>query len=257
MSYTIDHSHDATAFTRGRQGHRIKYIVVHHWDDPAKHPTFEGTIRWFERGGNNTSAHYVAEAGRVAQLVADGNTAYHAGNWVKNLESIGIECNPRCNEADKATVAELIRDLQAKHGPLTILGHKDCTSTDCPGRYYPPTSVLAPWLGGGGGAGNAKPATTTTAPSGDLNALADAVLRGDYGNGEERKRRLGSKYSAVQAIVNQRLGYGSATTSAGPDLNALADAVIRGEFGNGDERRRRLGANYAAEQRIVNRKLGY
>lgn len=31
------------------------------------------------------------------------------------------------------------------------------------------------------------------------------MIRGEYGNGEERKRRLGSLYSAVQARVNQLL----------------------------------------------------
>lgn len=48
-------------------------------------------------------------------------------------------------------------------------------------------------------------ATTTT----DLNALATAVIRGDYGNGADRQARLGGNYSAVMAIVNARLGGGS------------------------------------------------
>ena len=39
----------------------------------------------------------------------------------------------------------------------------------------------------------------------DIDALARAVIRGDYGNGEERKRRLGNLYDAVQARVNQLL----------------------------------------------------
>ena len=47
----------------------------------------------------------------------------------------------------------------------------------------------------------AKPA----APN--IDAPADAVIRGDYGNGDERKRRLGNLYGAVQARVNQKLGY--------------------------------------------------
>lgn len=38
-----------------------------------------------------------------------------------------------------------------------------------------------------------------------INKLADEVLRGKYGNGSERKRRLGSDYEAVQAEVNRRL----------------------------------------------------
>ena len=39
----------------------------------------------------------------------------------------------------------------------------------------------------------------------DIDALARAVIRGEYGNGEERKSRLGSLYDAVQARVNEIL----------------------------------------------------
>lgn len=38
-----------------------------------------------------------------------------------------------------------------------------------------------------------------------INKLADEVLQGKYGNGSERKKRLGSDYEAVQAEVNRRL----------------------------------------------------
>ena len=40
--------------------------------------------------------------------------------------------------------------------------------------------------------------------------VASRVMRGDYGNGEERKRRLaqdGYNYAMVQNEVNRRLGY--------------------------------------------------
>ena len=36
---------------------------------------------------------------------------------------------------------------------------------------------------------------------------ADAVIRGDYGNGEERRRQLGDHYGRIQNIVNERLGF--------------------------------------------------
>lgn len=45
------------------------------------------------------------------------------------------------------------------------------------------------------------------APGPDLEAMADAVIRGEYGNGAERRNRLGHLYDAVQAIVNRKLGY--------------------------------------------------
>ncbi len=146
MSYTLDTSHRAKSFTKGRQGNLITTIVVHWWGDPATNPTFDGTVTYFANGGNTTSAHYVVESGRVANMVDDADTAYHAGNWGMNLRSICIECNPRGSDADKATVAELILDLEKKHGLLTIIGHRDVISTDCPGVYYPPINVLAPWL---------------------------------------------------------------------------------------------------------------
>ena len=91
-----------------------------------------------------------------------------------------------------------------------------------------------------------------------FDALARAVIRGDYGNGAERKRRLGSKYATVQARVNQILAGGStAKPTPAPDIEALANAVIRGDYGNGEERKRRLGALYAQVQARVNQKLGY
>lgn len=162
MTYTLETSRHAGAYRAGRQGSAIDTIVIHHWGDPAGNPTFDGTASFFVRGGSNTSAHYVVEAGRVARMVADTDTAYHAGNWGMNLRSIGIECNPRASDADKATVAELIRDLWAAHGPLRIIGHQDVISTDCPGRYYPPATVLAPWLTGTAPATHTATHTATT-----------------------------------------------------------------------------------------------
>ena len=38
-----------------------------------------------------------------------------------------------------------------------------------------------------------------------VSQLADEVLAGKHGNGDARKRSLGSQYEAVQAEVNRRL----------------------------------------------------
>ena len=48
-------------------------------------------------------------------------------------------------------------------------------------------------------------ASGASSTSMDVDAMARAVIRGDYGNGEERKRRLGSYYSIVQRRVNEML----------------------------------------------------
>lgn len=81
--------------------------------------------------------------------------------------------------------------------------------------------------------------------------LADMVIAGEFGNGDERKQKLGKRYDAVQAIVDSR--YAKKT----PDQ--IADEVIAGKWGNGAEREQKLeaaGYNYQEVQDIVNKKLG-
>ncbi|MGN8903975.1 hypothetical protein [Collinsella sp. HCP28S3_E5] len=95
-----------------------------------------------------------------------------------------------------------------------------------------------------------------SAPSGTIDSLARRVIAGEFGNGEARKKALGSNYAAVQARVNQLLGVSSKQApKPAVDIDALARAVIRGEYGNGAERKRRLGSNYAVVQARVNKIL--
>ena len=84
------------------------------------------------------------------------------------------------------------------------------------------------------------------APEASIDELAQRVINGEFGNGEERKKALGDKYDAVQQRVNKILNYQSV------DYYDLALRVLCGEFGEGDERRRRLGNNYNRVQSIVN-----
>lgn len=54
--------------------------------------------------------------------------------------------------------------------------------------------------------GTATKTPASKAPANvDIDALADAVIRGEYGNGDERKRRLGTNYAALQKRVNEKL----------------------------------------------------
>lgn len=107
---------------------------------------------------------------------------------------------------------------------------------------------------GGNVGGVPTPARKTNAQ------LAEEVLAGHWGNGDDRERRLtaaGYNYAAVQAVVNQRLG-GGAPAAHRPDIAEVARQVIRGEWGNNPQRRQRLegaGYNYAAVQAEVNRQL--
>lgn len=89
--------------------------------------------------------------------------------------------------------------------------------------------------------------------------LARRVWAGEFGNGDTRKQKLGSRYAAVQALVNKGVGKSETTTSvpyAGVSDEELARRVWRGEFGNGDTRKQKLGSRYAAVQALVNRGVG-
>lgn len=59
-----------------------------------------------------------------------------------------------------------------------------------------------------------RPASTTPSTTGvNLDALASAVIRGEYGNNPQRRQLLGSNYDKVMAIVNRRLGVSAAPTT--------------------------------------------
>lgn len=105
-----------------------------------------------------------------------------------------------------------------------------------------------------------KPQPST--PSSDINnksvdELAKEVINGKYGNDDERKNALGSRYSEVQAKVNELLSGNKPTTTLQPstpsvDILTLVKKTIRGDFGNGQARRNALGSNYDEVQRQVN-----
>ena len=94
-----------------------------------------------------------------------------------------------------------------------------------------------------------------------VDELAKEVIAGKYGNGDARKNALGSRYSEVQAKVNEMLAGNSKpstpTPAPKPQVNILelVKKTIRGDFGNGEARRKALGSNYDEVQRQVNLNL--
>ena len=108
------------------------------------------------------------------------------------------------------------------------------------------------------GSGNAN-APVPARPSDE--AIADQVIAGAWGNGDDRRAKLaqaGYSFDAVQAIVNRKLGIG-AGAPAKKSNDQVANEVLAGNWGNGQERRDRLAAagyDYGTIQQLVNRKLG-
>lgn len=108
----------------------------------------------------------------------------------------------------------------------------------------------------------AKPSTSTnkvtngkSSISGkSVDTLANEVIQGLYGSGDDRKKALGSQYNAVQKRVNEILLNKGANVKL--SVNQMARNVIAGKYGTGETRKKALGANYNAVQAEVNRILG-
>lgn len=129
-------------FTKGRSGKSVKYIVVHY---NAGDLTVEGCYSvWQTR---EASAHYQVESsGRIGQLVWDRDTAWHAGNWNANCQSIGIEhankkdgtITEECLDNGAHLVAALCRlyKLGRPQWLKNVYPHKYFSATSCPGQIY-------------------------------------------------------------------------------------------------------------------------
>lgn len=90
-----------------------------------------------------------------------------------------------------------------------------------------------------------------------VSELAQEVLAGKWGNGQERKTKLtqaGYDYNAVQKEVNKLAT--KTTVPAKKSNEEIAKEVIAGKWGNGSVRKQKLtaaGYNYSEIQKIVNK----
>lgn len=81
-----------------------------------------------------------------------------------------------------------------------------------------------------------------------IEQLATNTVNGAYGNGDERKKKLGKLYDSVQIVINERYK----AISASKSHMLLAKEVLKGNLGNGDERKKKLGSYYNTVQGLIN-----
>lgn len=105
---------------------------------------------------------------------------------------------------------------------------------------------LASFTSGTTASANGKKQSSAADASLSATILLGNVLSGDYGNGEDRRNALGSRYDEIQALVNH-----VCTAS----VSKLRDEVISGKYASGEERKRALGPRYAEVQEAVNKAL--
>lgn len=90
--------------------------------------------------------------------------------------------------------------------------------------------------------------------------IAQEVIQGEWGNGEERKKKLaaaGYDYNAIQDMVDKILT-GAKEEAPKKTNEEIAQEVIEGKWGNGSERKEKLtqaGYDYEEIQDIVDKKI--
>ena len=195
--------------------HVIDRIVIHY---TATLASARNNAIYFSRNERKgSSAHYFVDdvTDEICQSVAGGDTIWRAGNWLKNCRSVGIEVLSAGEDYSEVEVGKLVwlmQTLMKRYGISEggVIRHYDVTGKVCPapyiaaGRWAALRSRICRGIASSGTTA-AESSGSSSAPSGDVASLARRVINGDYGNGEERKRRLGSNYAAVQRRVNQML----------------------------------------------------
>lgn len=105
-------------YRKGRDGRPIQYVIIH-----SIVGSLESCVKTFQKPDRIASAHYIVGwNGRKVQMVNEGDTAYHAGNWEINLRSIGIEHDDQARPWDPRpdvlyeSSAQLVADICRRYG---------------------------------------------------------------------------------------------------------------------------------------------
>lgn len=255
--------------------HRKTMVTLHHNAGRLSH---EGVLEvWKTRPA---SAHLdVDGSGAVAQYAWLNEYTWSTGSTNGNRDSISIEMANSAVGGDwpvaevtwksAARLAGWIfaKIIGARPSASNLVPHHFWKATTCAGpfidRIFPQIIALANqsydhFMSGEAPAPSPQPSPSPVGKG--VTQLAQEVLDGKWGNGDERRRRLteaGYNYDLVQAEVNRRLG-GGAPAAHKKTIDEVAREVIKGLWGNGATRRSRLegaGYNYAAVQRRVNELL--
>ena len=87
--------------------------------------------------------------------------------------------------------------------------------------------------------------STGSVPTGSTLSLAVKVMKGVYGDDDEREKKLGSRYKEVQDFINHIYN---------ASVSTLVSEVWKGKYGDGETRRIVLGSRYEEVRRAINQK---
>ena len=174
---------------------------------------------------------YVQQS-RMERLANIGNY----GLWVAqyaNTEPTGYQENP-WNEGAYSCV---IRQYSPSGRLSGWNGNLDLN------KFYGDRQAWNRYAGKGKQESVGNPSKEGKEPEETVLELVYQTMRGEFGNGEERKKLLGTRYGEVQGMIDH-------ISSASTEI--LAREVRAGKYGNGERRKIILGRRYEEVQNQVN-----
>lgn len=240
---------EARAFLKAIAGKQFDYPVYLDIEDPS--------IRGL---GRSTLNAMVKAFGEIIEAAGYYFGVYTNVDWYRNVIS-GSELNKKYDwwiaSWSKGKPSGINAGLWQFGGSTNVIRSNKVAGvvTDQNYAYKDYPSIIKEAGLNGYGSGSVAPT-----PGKSIEQLAQEVIQGVWGNGQDRKNALtnaGYDYSAVQARVNEILG--TSSKPAKKSNEEIANEVIAGKWGNGNDRKNRLtnaGYNYDEVQAIVNKKLG-
>lgn len=221
-------------------------IVVH---NTANDASANNEIKYMINNNMEVSYHIAVDDKEAVQGIPFNRNTWNAGDGQGkgNREGLSIEIcysksgGDRFIQAEK-NAAKLIAQLLKERGwgIDKVTKHQDYSKKYCPHRTLDMgwerfLNMIRAELGQA-----SKPANNTTTTS-NIDQLAKDVIAGKYGNGDARKKALGSKYAEVQARVNELLKginkpstlyYPRYTGNSGSIVEALNKVGVNSSYSN-------------------------
>lgn len=267
----IAHSNN---YQKGRNGYKICKFTPHIMAGILTGK--QCAVNIFQKPNRIASANYcIGNDGDLVCNVYEEDRAYTSSSRSNDNQAITVEVSNceiggdwKISDAAWNTLVKLAVDVCRRYnfklvydgtpnGSLTR--HNMFVNTSCPGKYLQSKfQELADTVNAQLDGGNVPVSNPSTNKKSN-EVIAQEVINGAWGNGEDRKNRLNSAgydYNTIQSIVNQKLG--AKPTSNKKSNETIADEVIQGKWGNGQDRKNKLqaaGYDYNTIQAIVNRKL--
>ena len=268
------------------RNHKIDTITIHCM---AGNLTIETCANVFAPTSRKASSNYgVGTDGRIGCYVDEADRSWCSSNRANDMRAITIEV---ANDGGADTgwhvsgvamnsLIKLVADVCKRNNIKKLVWsdnkddrinhkngcnmtvHRDFKNKACPGDYLMSkmpyiAAEVNKLLCASGDSTSSGVVHSTHTPTKTLEDIAREVIKGKWGTGSERKKRLeaeGYVYSAVQAKVNEICNKSSVKSTTKKSVDTVAREVINGKWGNGSDRKARLeaaGYNYKEVQSRV------